>query len=254
MSKQRTSRDSLKPGTNDLWARPYVLNVVSIKLQITRYRTLSYHHSQHPHTFHHNAFEMRITGLLTLYSAIVVNTSASPILDNRGESTRCSVNGKPAPVTEEISVTSKTSRYYPTLAATIATSHSSVSPRCTSYMAIIDEWRAKLGLMTLTCDPALEANAFKTCVDGHGRMIHELNPGSRAQVLAMGNMNQDFQRIFVGGWLCEKPELKGLDSICTTLSVGWAYSSTGHADILTSRIYTKIGCATSSGITSCDLA
>jgi uncharacterized protein YkwD len=134
------------------------------------------------------------------------------------------------------------------------TTNSSTPSSNTGYIKIINEWRAKLSLAALTQDTVLEKNAFKTCLDGRGQMVHELNPGSYAQVLAPGNMHQNFERIFVGGWLCEKPEMKGLNGACTTMSAGWYYTGTGHADILTSKTYTKIGCGSFGGITGCDLA
>jgi uncharacterized protein YkwD len=121
------------------------------------------------------------------------------------------------------------------------------------YMDTVDEWRAKLGLPALTQNATLEANALKTCIDGKGQMIHELNPGSLAQVLAPGDIGNNFEHIFVGGWLCEKPDMAGMNGACANL-LGWYHTTTGHADILTSTIYKKIGCASSTGVTSCDLA
>tara|TARA_R110002003_G_scaffold572_5_gene20528 strand:- start:806 stop:1171 length:366 start_codon:yes stop_codon:yes gene_type:complete len=121
-------------------------------------------------------------------------------------------------------------------------------------MAVVNEWRTKLGLTNLARDAVLEANALKTCVDGNGQMIHKFNPGTSAQVLAPGNANREFRRIFVGAWLCERPNMAGMYGVCVTESVGWYYTTTGHADILTSTAYTKIGCATFSGVTGCDLA
>lgn len=125
-------------------------------------------------------------------------------------------------------------------------------PAETGYMSIVNEYRAKLGLPDLTVDSQLEANAYKTCKDGNGQMVHQLNPPSMAQVLAPGNMDE-FKHIFVGGWLCEKPNMAGLNGECSTQSEGWYYTSTGHADILTSKDYTHIGCASDGKITGCDL-
>ena len=82
----------------------------------------------------------------------------------------------------------------------------------------------------------------------------ELNPGSMAQVLAPGDAS-NFENVFVGGWLCEVPSLPGLNGICSSMSAGWDYEGqTGHADILSSTSYTKIGCALFDGIWGCDLA
>lgn len=123
----------------------------------------------------------------------------------------------------------------------------------TGYMATVDEYRSKLGLKSLSVDSTLEANARKTAREGNGQMVHQLNPGSMGQVLAPGQPD-DFVKVFVGGWLCERPNLPGLDGVCSSLSSGWMYTSTGHADILTSPNYSKIGCGCEGGIWACDLA
>lgn len=121
-------------------------------------------------------------------------------------------------------------------------------------MDVVDTWRAKLGLPSLSHDATLEANALKTCNDGNGEMKHELNPGTMGQVLAPGQPDE-FERVFVGGWLCEKPDMPGMDGICSSMSQGWAYGGqTGHADILSNKDYTKIGCACSKGIWGCDVS
>ncbi|KIW38439.1 uncharacterized protein PV06_09400 [Exophiala oligosperma] len=125
-----------------------------------------------------------------------------------------------------------------------------------SYMDVVSKWRAAGGLPALTQDSTLEANALKTSTNSVGGLKHELNPGTMAQVLAPGNPT-DFQDVYVGGWLCEIPSLPGLNGICSTLSQGWNYDGqTGHADILTSTSYSKIGCAIASDsmVWSCDLA
>ena len=77
-----------------------------------------------------------------------------------------------------------------------------------------------------------------------------------AQVLAPGEANDSsFEHVFVGGWLCERPGLAGLDGVCQEQSKGWDYAGqVGHADILTSDKYTKFGCGCGSGIWACDLA
>lgn len=122
------------------------------------------------------------------------------------------------------------------------------------YMGVVQQWRSKMGMSALTEDSTLAANALKTAQDGNGEMKHELNPGSMAQVLAPGQPS-DFEKCFVGGWLCEVPSLPGLDGICSTMSAGWAYGGeTGHADILSSTSYSKIGCGNADGIWACDLA
>jgi uncharacterized protein YkwD len=120
-------------------------------------------------------------------------------------------------------------------------------------MAIVDEWRAKLGLSKLEYDSQLEQNAAKTCREGNGQMVHQLNEGSMGQVLAPGSPDE-FYHVFVGGWLCEKPNMPGMDGVCTEASKGWYYTSTGHADILTAPQYKKIGCACEKNVWGCDLA
>lgn len=123
-----------------------------------------------------------------------------------------------------------------------------------TYMDVVSEWRSKMGLGALTESDTLQANALKTVTDGQGQMVHELNPGSMAQVLAPGDAN-NFENVYVGGWLCEEPSLPGLDGICSTMSAGWDYEGqTGHAAILSNPQYTKIGCALNYGIWGCDLA
>jgi hypothetical protein len=203
---------------------------------------------------------MLVFELLIIYGASAAYVGRPrPITDVR-VSTNCSRHEVPAALIETSLTTALGMDPYPKLTMThvvgIAptSTTSSSSAGSTSYMAIVDEWRAKLGLADFTRDAGLEANALKTCIDGNSHMVHELNRGTHAQVLAPGDIYRDFENIFVGGWLCEKPDMKGLDGICTKMSVGWYYTSTGHADILTSKIYTRIGCATSDGITGCDLA
>lgn len=148
----------------------------------------------------------------------------------------------------------------PPVASSPAPAASSSAPVASSgsssggYMGTVNEWRGKLGLSDLTESDTLQGNALKTAQDGNGQMVHELNPGSFAQVLAPGSADE-FEKVFVGGWLCERPDMPGLDGICATMSQGWAYDGqTGHADILTSTAYSKIGCALADGIWACDLA
>ncbi|KAF2443291.1 hypothetical protein P171DRAFT_331056, partial [Karstenula rhodostoma CBS 690.94] len=110
-----------------------------------------------------------------------------------------------------------------------------------------------LGLPAYKLDETLQKNALKTCDDGNGEMEHELNPGTFGQTLAPGQPDE-FERVFVGGWLCEKSSLAGLEGVCDTMSPGWNYrGQTGHADIITGD-YTKIGCANANGIWGCDYA
>ncbi|KAJ4313296.1 hypothetical protein N0V94_007022 [Neodidymelliopsis sp. IMI 364377] len=138
-------------------------------------------------------------------------------------------------------------------AATSAAPAPSAAPD-SGYQGVVDTWRKKMGLKALANDAKLESNAMDTVVSSNGQMVHKLNPGSFGQVLAPGNAD-DFEHVFVGGWLCEIPTLPGLDGVCSTQSDGWAYEGqTGHAEILTSDNYSKIGCALHAGIWCCDLA
>lgn len=141
-----------------------------------------------------------------------------------------------------------------TTAVASAKPTASSAPSTGGYMDVVSEWRSKMGLSALTEDNTLQGNSLKTVQDGNGQMNHELNPGSMAQVLAPGDAD-GFEKVFVGGWLCERPDLPGLDGICSTMSAGWSYGGeTGHADILSSTSYSKIGCALADGIWGCDLA
>jgi len=142
----------------------------------------------------------------------------------------------------------------PAYTAAPAASSAAPAPSSTGYMAVVDEWRAKLGKPALVHDDQLETNALNCVTASNGQMIHKLNPGSFGQVLAPGNAD-DFEHVFVGGWLCEMPNLPGLDGICATESSGWKYDGqTGHAQILAVDDYSKIGCALYAGIWGCDVA
>jgi len=129
------------------------------------------------------------------------------------------------------------------------------APAQGGYMGIVAEWRSKMGLPALELDTKLQNNAQDAANSSGGQLKHKLNSGSMAQVLAPGSMDE-FEKIFVGGWLCELPNTPGLgSSVCNEMSKGWNYAGqTGHAEILTSTKYTKIGCAAGDGICSCDLA
>ncbi|KAF2706220.1 hypothetical protein K504DRAFT_341301, partial [Pleomassaria siparia CBS 279.74] len=157
----------------------------------------------------------------------------------------------PAPV---VSTTSEAPAPVVTSTPTSTSAAPAATATASGYMAIVDEWCVKLGRSKFNVNPTLVANALKTAVDGNGQMVHELNPGSYGQVLAPGTPD-DFLHVFVGGWLCERPALPGLDGICTTQSVGWTYEGqTGHADIIMNADYHSIGCANSGGIWACDFA
>lgn len=126
----------------------------------------------------------------------------------------------------------------------------------TGYMAVVAKYRAAGGLPALTEDSKLQSNAQNTAnaQKGDGSMKHILNSGSMAQVLAPGSAS-DFEHVYLGGWLCEMPGLKGLSGLCSAASKGWNHAGqTGHAEILTDPKYKKIGCALGQGIWACDLA
>lgn len=122
------------------------------------------------------------------------------------------------------------------------------------YIGVVNTWRKKMGLPEFEKSAQLEANAEKTCREGNGKMVHQLNPGSMGQVLAPGKEG-DFEKVFVGGWLCEVPSTPGLGSqVCDKFSQGWNYmGQTGHNEILTGTKNKKIGCAISGGIWGCDV-
>jgi hypothetical protein len=122
-------------------------------------------------------------------------------------------------------------------------------------MGVVSQWRSAMGLPALTEDNKLQSNAQDASASSGGQLKHKLNPGSMAQVMAPGNEG-NFESVFVGGWLCELPNLPGLgSSVCNSASKGWNHAGqTGHAEILSSTKYTKIGCGLASGIWSCDLA
>jgi len=144
----------------------------------------------------------------------------------------------------------------PQASATSAPTTSGPSGGQDGYLDVVSKWRAAGGLPALAQDSTLEANALKTSTDSTNGLEHELNPGTFAQVLAPGDAS-NFESVYVGGWLCEVPSLPGLNGICATEAQGWDHSDgeTGHADILTSTSYTKIGCALSgTGVWACDLA
>ena len=144
----------------------------------------------------------------------------------------------------------------------LPTSVSALSPASSgvdaalSYMNVVDKWRSALELPELVQDNNLQNNAQKTADESIGGLHHQLNPGSLAQVLAPGDAD-NFEKVFVGGWLCELPDTPGLNGVCAEQSKGWDYEGqTGHAEILTSGSYHKVGCAYSdgTGVWSCDLA
>jgi hypothetical protein len=129
-------------------------------------------------------------------------------------------------------------------------------PANSGYMGTVNTWRSKLGLKDLEHSDQMESNAANTCDEGNGQMVHKLNPGTMGQVLAPGECQDSaFEHVFVGGWLCELPNMPGMDGVCAEQSKGWTYQGqTGHAEILTADRYSKIGCSCKEGIWGCDLS
>ncbi|KAJ4990668.1 hypothetical protein SVAN01_03899 [Stagonosporopsis vannaccii] len=159
----------------------------------------------------------------------------------------------PAPTSEVVEY-SEAPAPAPTSTKATTSAAPAPAPSAAGYQGVVDTWRAKMGMKPLINDAKLESNAMDTVVSSNGQMVHKLNPGSFGQVLAPGNAD-DFEHVFVGGWLCEIPTLPGLDGVCSSASDGWAYNGqTGHAEILTSDSYSKIGCALHAGIWCCDVA
>jgi uncharacterized protein YkwD len=199
----------------------------------------------------------------------VVHTAYETVIAGQPAPTPSPVVEQPAPVVTSVVVEAKPTPIYTPIytpapssvipvveepsSTVVAPVPSATAPSTsTGYMAIVDEYRTKLGLPALAQSSAREATALKTAQDGNGQMVHQLLPGTFGQVLAPGGPG-DFKHVFVGGWLCEIPTLPGLNGECATQSEGWMYSSTGHADILTSDSYKNIGCANAGGIWACDL-
>jgi len=195
------------------------------------------------------------TTVATTTSTVEVAVSATPTYGgnfyNRPSASEA------APTTEAPSAPAQTwAPAAPSPTATEAPSSGGASGGVGDYLSIVSKWRAAGGLPGLAQDSTLEANALKTSTDSTNGLEHELNPGTFAQVLAPGDTS-NFESVYVGGWLCEIPSLPGLDGICSTMAQGWDHSDgeLGHAEILTSTQYSKIGCAISgTGVWACDLA
>lgn len=131
-------------------------------------------------------------------------------------------------------------------------SHHEVSASAVDYLTIVNFWRSRLNnpLGPLASDGTLENNALITAQEWDEKG-HQLLPGSFAQVQAPSGPD-DFESALVGGWLCENPGLLQ-DGTCDNFP-GWIHEGTGHADILTSPDYTRIGCSNANNYWVCDLA
>ncbi|CAI6290118.1 unnamed protein product [Periconia digitata] len=120
-------------------------------------------------------------------------------------------------------------------------------------LPIINYWRVRVGSHPLQWSGKLEGNVRDTVNSAHGSLTHKLNPGTLAQVLAPG-VEWWFENVWVGGWMCEQPNMSGMGDACRTWSKGWVYNGqTAHAQIVTSNAYSHIGCAFAGGIWGCDL-
>jgi Cysteine-rich secretory protein family len=142
----------------------------------------------------------------------------------------------------------------------------------------INEYRKRAGLPAQIWDNTLVSNAAKTGQATGGKaMVHQMNRGTRGQVLAMGvddggRCTRDFAsltpfEVYFYSWLCEVPEHPALLGECNRIlrtSRIMSAGQTGHYRILSSKGYKKIGCAftknskatkcaTWTGIWACDL-
>jgi uncharacterized protein YkwD len=198
-----------------------------------------------------------------IFYEAVIHTACETVIAGQFESL---LGEQPTPVISSVIAEAKPTHIYtivpfssalrvfeePSSTVVVSVPSATATSTSTGYMVIVDEYRTKLGLSALVHSSARETTALKTAQDGNGEMVHQLLSGTYGQVLAPGGPD-DFKHVFVGGWLCEIPTLPGLNGECAVQSEGWMYSSTGHAEILTSNSYTNIGCANAGGIWACDL-
>lgn len=186
------------------------------------------------------------------------------VTEGTPEATQPSYDAAPAVTTTYVQEPEPTPEYVAKPAPTSAPVYEAPAPEPTyeapaapasGYQGVVDTWRSKMGLKPLKNSAKLQGNALDCVKSSPGKMSHKLNPGSYGQVLAPGGPD-DFEHVFVGGWLCEMPSIAGLgEETCRKQSVGWDYAGqTGHAEILTAPNYSEIGCANYDGIWSCDLA
>ncbi|KID94569.1 hypothetical protein MAJ_09461, partial [Metarhizium majus ARSEF 297] len=123
-----------------------------------------------------------------------------------------------------------------------------------AYMQLVNKWMDGCNLRHFKHDSLLENNAFKTSEKANGRLQHHMFEGTMGQVMAMGDMSK-FESCFVGGWLCEVPSLLTDPKSCDQYGAGWNHGGqTGHAEILSDKKYTKIGCKDYNNILTCDVA
>lgn len=183
----------------------------------------------------------------------VPTAAATPIYEHPVYPTEAPAPPPETPAYTPAPAPPSTPAYTPTPTPT-PTPEPAPAPATGGYMDVVAKWRAKLGLSELEYSEKLQNNALDVVIEGKGQMVHKLNDGTFGQVLAPGK-DDEFERVFVGGWLCEMPNLSGLDGACQEFSAGWDYQGqTGHAEILISPNYSKIGCSQREGIWCCDLA
>ncbi|KAF4595463.1 Transglycosylase-like domain protein [Ophiocordyceps camponoti-floridani] len=127
-----------------------------------------------------------------------------------------------------------------------------------NYMDVVNYWRGAMGLSKLSRSSALEKEALAACMQSTPLNLQHTQ-GLGAQVLAPGKPDS-FEYVFVGGWLCERNTLPGIGAACQLISkgipgeTGWDYQGqTGHADILTDRTITEIGCNHANGVWGCNM-
>ena len=111
-------------------------------------------------------------------------------------------------------------------------------------------FRSMMGFPSFAYDSTLQGNAAKTNNDdGANTMTHELNPGSMAQCIAeVDNLTgsgsySSFDLTYLG-WLCEIADSR-LGNACQIMEAATNMNSggeTGHAEILRTASYSKMGC------------
>jgi uncharacterized protein YkwD len=142
----------------------------------------------------------------------------------------------------------------------------------------INEYRKRAGLPAQIWDTTLVANAAKTGKSTDGKaMVHQMNRGTRGQVLVMGvddegKCTRNFANwtpfeLYYYSWLCEVPGDPALGGECNKILKTSRIASggqTGHHMILSNKGYKNIGCAFTrnsraakcagwTGIWACDL-
>ena len=132
------------------------------------------------------------------------------------------------------------------------------------YMAIINKWLRYLDIRTLKYDPMLAQNAFQCSNISGGIINHTRYPGSKGQVMAGGG-KEDFENVYVYGWLAEKKALFPLDMDWDeNQTPKWDHGNqTLHAELLADQAtnpdgttieFTKTGCGWAWNVWTCHLA